>query len=104
MRNRDVCKKFFEGSGDYYGSNLYCDAKRIFSYKTCIGEIVDEDDDYITIILNTTKYSATTSKHQSYLKYALQEYQNNCNKHIIIHTIDNVEMGARYLWVIYKNN
>lgn len=59
-------RKKQSGKGEHSVSS---DGDRIFSYSTCIGEWY-----FDKVILNTTKYSPTTSKHQSLLKNAIEAY------------------------------
>jgi len=47
-------------------SSMSCQFDRLFSYSTCIAEIVGD-----TVIFNTYSYSPTTSKHQSYAQGAI---------------------------------
>lgn len=76
MRNQDLCKEFVnQVSNIAYkeGSSMRVawDGKRLFSYGTCIGECLSDG----SFILNATKYSTTTSKHQTYLKRALEGHK-----------------------------
>jgi hypothetical protein len=50
-------------------NSVSCQFDRLFSYSTCIAEIVGN-----TVILNTCSYSNTTSKHQSYAKSAVRHF------------------------------
>ena len=65
MKNKEVCKEFI-----YHkvasGSNLVSTGDKLFSYNTCIAQWYP-----VGIIYNETKYSPTTSRHQSYLRQAL---------------------------------
>lgn len=87
MRNIEVIKQFLnKSSGNSDSGNLISTGDRLFSYNTCIAEWID-DDDYV--IINTTKYSSTTSRHQNMLK----------NK-LIYSSIQliNVPINTRRLW------
>jgi hypothetical protein len=48
-------------------NSMSCQFDRLFSYSTCIAEIVGN-----TVILNTCSYSNTTSKHQNYASGAVR--------------------------------
>lgn len=91
MRNQDLCKEFVnQVSNIAYkkGNSMHVawDGKRLFSYGTCIGECLSDG----SFILNITKYSVTTSKHQSYLRRAL-------TGHKVMMTTKRVPMGATEL-------
>ena len=63
MKNKEVVEAFL--SGDVAtGSNLCSTGYKLFSYRTCIAEW---HGGYL--IVNTTRYSNTTSRHQSYFKH-----------------------------------
>ena len=66
MKNKQVCEEFFNHR-EACGSNLRSTGDKLFSYNTCIAQW---DDNYL--LLNETKYSTTTSKHQTYLQYAIR--------------------------------
>ena len=71
MTNFGVCKAFVNGNnGGVYSLNMSIshDGKRLYSYSTCIAERVSDDE----IIVNTTKYSSSTSRHQYYLRDAMR--------------------------------
>lgn len=67
MRNNDLAKAFV--NDPMYmgkGSNLEADGNgRLYSYDTCIAQWKGK-----TLIVNTTRYSCTTSKHIGYVKCA----------------------------------
>lgn len=72
MRNSDLCVEFVNNVANIDGKkgnnmSVSCDGTRLYSYGTCIGERLSDG----SFILNVTKYSTTTSKHQSYLRRAL---------------------------------
>lgn len=50
-------------------NSMSCQFDRLFSYATCIAEIVGN-----TVILNTCSYSNTTSKHQSLARGAVRHF------------------------------
>lgn len=64
MRNEEVVKSFFKRLCRVNSTgSLSCDGVRLDSYSTCIAEF----DDSGVLYINLTKYSATTSHHQSLL-------------------------------------
>ena len=72
MRNSDLCVEFVNNVANINGKkgnniSISWDGTRLYSYGTCIGERLSDG----SFILNVTKYSVTTSKHQSYLRRAL---------------------------------
>lgn len=69
MQNKDVAKSFVKGVFAT-GSNFYTDGEKIFSYNTIVAQRTNGG-----YIVNTTKYSCTTSKHQTYLRRALEGFQ-----------------------------
>lgn len=64
MRNYDLIKHFIEGETKGKGSNLYIDRDELVNYSTVIATRRGSH-----IIANSTKYSATTNKNQSYVRY-----------------------------------
>lgn len=69
-KNIDVIRNFFSHSpAKNYTDSLVSRDNKLFSYNTCIAEWIDED-----IVINNTKYSPTTSKHQSSLRRVLSYY------------------------------
>lgn len=70
MRNSDLCIIFVNGTRDNVKGNsmsINFDGSKLYSYGTCIAQKLPNG----SIIVNATKYSATTSKHQSYLRRAI---------------------------------
>lgn len=68
MTNREVIEHFVNGTKNGAKANsvrISGDGLTLFSYGTAIAQKAAND----TIIVNETKYSATTSKHQCYLRY-----------------------------------
>lgn len=67
MRNDQVIKEFVDGcEKSLHTETVSIDGDRLFSYATCIAQRVKDG-----IVVNGTKYSVTTSKHQSYLRNAI---------------------------------
>lgn len=68
MKNREVISAFVNGKSART-TNLRTDGNKLYNYSTCIGQKLSDG----TIIVNSTKYSVTTSKIQTYLRYAVSE-------------------------------
>lgn len=87
MRNEEVIKKFINGvvARNSTGS-LSSVGDRLFSYATCIAEF-DKDG---KLWKNLTKYSSTTSRHQS----LLNSYTNGYIKHNVVFYIS---IGANHI-------
>lgn len=68
MSNKDVVIAFLNMEKAKV-NNLNSTGTRLFSYNTCIAQYINED----TILLNTTKYSVTTSKHLTILKRNIKD-------------------------------
>lgn len=67
--NRQVAHAFAAGSGPTQGSNLYHDNRVCYSYGSHWPLAVKLDDS--RVLVNNDRYSATTSKHRSYVAGAL---------------------------------
>lgn len=75
MRNQDVCVEFVNGNRAE-GSNMHTISNnKLYSYQTCICERAKDEKGGIFYYLNTTRYSITTSKHQSYIRWALRGHK-----------------------------
>lgn len=72
--------------------NLSCKNGILFSYNTAIAELMDDNT---TLIINKTKYSTTTSRHQNLLNKALRFK----NYHIVY--VDNIDRGTQSLRSYY---
>lgn len=72
MKNSEVCKMFVNGANEGNGSNMRIFNNRLYSYNTCICERFVNERGYYNFIMNETKYSVSTSRHQNYLHYALR--------------------------------
>lgn len=70
IKNKNVVERFIDKE-IAQGSNLISSGNKLFSYRTCIAQWVGN-----TMIINLTKYSSTTSRHQTYLR-AIVEYELN---------------------------
>lgn len=89
MKNSEVCKVFANGANEGNGSNMRIFNNRLYSYNTCICERFANGRGQYNFIMNETKYSVTTSRHQYYLRYALR-YEN-------VIPANNVPRGAESL-------
>ena len=94
MKNKDVILAFLEKRAAE-GSNLYSTGKRLISYNTTIAEWYS---DYY-LLVNHTRYSVTTSKHQHYLR---SELVNSSN--IIELCLNNIDINTPNLIDIYESN
>lgn len=88
MRNDDVIKAFVDGKSAC-GSNLYSTGDKLINYNTCIAQYIEDKNRYI---LNITKYSSTTSKHQNVLKRLLPINTINVSE-IPKNTLDLLKYG-----------
>lgn len=83
MTNKEVVLNFLNGK-NAHSLNMRSQNGRLYSYNTCIAEIVKREDNKPILIVNKTKYSTTTSgKHQrplynnmSPVKYDIREISN----------------------------
>lgn len=89
MTNSDICKVFVNGTksnAKTLSMHINYDGSKLFSYNTCIAQKLSNG----AIIVNSTKYSQTTSKHQSYVRRAipkeLKAYMTD--KHVPVNTYD----------------
>jgi hypothetical protein len=55
-------------------NSLSCHWGKLFSYSTCIGQIVTEPAGRDTVIYNNASYSNSTSKHQNFMRGATRHY------------------------------
>lgn len=71
MKNSELIYSFVAGTArdGQHTNSVSVNGNRLYSYATCIAERTDSG-----IVVNETKYSVTTSKHQSYLYGALRRY------------------------------
>ena len=90
MTNFDVCVAFVNGSNNgCHSENMLVsqDGSKLYSYGTVIAQKLPSG----AIILNDTKYSVTTSKHQSHTRLAISRYAKELKTY---HTDKFVPMGA----------
>lgn len=93
MNNFDTCKAFVAGAKSGKGSNLFFEDGVIYSYGRHFPMARFVGD---TIVMHKEKYSQSTSKHQSYLRRAI-EYGGR--DYIYVDTIK--EMNR--LFTVYKD-
>lgn len=92
MTNYDVCIAFVNGSKNGVHSlsmRVNHDGSKLFSYGTVIAQKLPNG----AIVLNDTKYSVTTSKHQSHIRSAIYRFASTLkiyrtNKLVPIGTYD----------------
>lgn len=89
MKNIEVVKAFLMGC-IASTEHVTTDGTRLRSYNTCIAEKSIVDGKHV-IIINPTKYSVTTSKHQTFVK------RETYNKFNIIYTNDRVPRNSQHL-------
>ncbi len=92
VNNRDVAIAWAMGQ-EAQGSNFRSvwregEGLCLDSYSTCIGQIIEDG----TIIVNRTRYSSTTSKHQSYMMSAI--WQKGLNNKVIVCPQVYVQQGV----------
>lgn len=92
MKNKEVCKEFIHRRAAF-GSHLVSTGDKLFSYNTCIAQFNGH-----ALILNETKYSVTTSKHQNYLRNAV----TNSGIWATTYLTDNVNYNTRDLVEVYE--
>lgn len=73
MRNEDVVKGFRDGV-TCHSEHLYSEHGKLYSYSTCIAQKVGD-----SIYLNETKYSCTTSHHQTLVRRICNPYRIMCD-------------------------
>ena len=93
MKNKDVIELFLQKK-KARGSNLYSDGHRLVNYDTTLAEWYSE----FLLIVNSTRYSVTTSKNQGWLKDAIDK-----RRKIIPLVIYNVPMNRKDLTSIYES-
>ena len=68
MNNKSVISAFVNGqSAKSSNNNLRTDGCKLYNYSTCIAQKSSDG----TIVVNSTKYSVSTSKIQTYLRCAV---------------------------------
>lgn len=82
--NKNVINDFINGKAYSHNTNLRvgCMGDRIINYSTTLAQKTDNGK----VIFNATKYSVSTSKIQSWLRYAIKD--------VDLIVIDNVPMGT----------
>lgn len=85
MRNKEVISKFVNFAESAATANLRSTGGQLFNYYTCIAQRHEEGK----IIVNVTRYSMTTSKIQSHVRWELSGYD--------VIEVTNVPIGTRDL-------
>ena len=70
VRNEELAKQFVAGATTGRGNNIFIDGDAIYSYGSHFPIALRTPAGYI---VNKSKYSVTTSKHQGYVKRAIGE-------------------------------
>lgn len=73
MRNEDVVKGFRDGV-QCHSEHLYSEHGKLYSYCTCIAQWHEGK-----VYLNCTKYSCTTSHHQTLVRRICNPYRIHCD-------------------------
>jgi hypothetical protein len=89
MRNDKVITEFLKKNFNLSASSVSSEQDKLFSYSTIIAQWFDN-----TLLVNTTRYSVTTSKAQGNL---IREIDDN----VEWYTVDNVRMGTSDLKHLY---
>jgi hypothetical protein len=55
-------------------NSMSCHNGKLYSYSTCIGQIVTEPAGRDTVIINNASYSNSTAKHQNFMRGATRHY------------------------------
>lgn len=86
MTTQDLIQAFVNGEtrGDASGGRLSILGDRLFNYSTCLAQRIGDD-----FIVNVTKYSPSTSKHQNKLLRLIP------TMHLI--TVQGLKLGANDL-------
>ena len=71
MKVKDIAEAFCEGNSGY-STNLKSNGTKIVSYNTTIAQRALIDSSLPQLILNSTKYSRTTSRHLGYIRKYLE--------------------------------
>ena len=98
MTNYDVCIAFVNGSNNGAHSlnmRVSHDGSKLFSYGTVIAQKLPNG----AILLNSTKYSVSTSKHQSYARCAISRFASTLKTY---YTDKHVPMGTYDLTHYYS--
>lgn len=72
MKNIDLIKSFIQGSRTGNTNTLKIIGDRLYTYNT----ILIERDGEQNFIYNQTKYSATTSRHQYYVRQLIEPFKD----------------------------
>jgi hypothetical protein len=88
MKNIDVINAFVSGANKGKTKNLRIEGDKLMNYNTCIAERWDKlGGEEFGFVVNTTKYSQSTTTIQNKLLTVIPEYS-------LAETLVNVPMGA----------
>ena len=91
MKTKEVIDNFLNKRFDYKASSLYSKEDKIINYNTILAQWFGD-----TLLINITKYSTTTSKHQNRLVESADE------KGIQYYTVSDIPMDINNLNYIYN--
>lgn len=89
MKNQLVANHFILG-GTATGSNFCTTGEKLFSYETTIAEWFNGK-----LLINPTKYSSSTSHHQTLLRKAIIDY--DISEEVCVYTQTNVPINTSSL-------
>lgn len=98
MKNIDVIKAFLDNNDENAGmstEHVSFRGNRLWSYNTVIAEKQFGVTDRDILLVNKTKYSVTTSKHQTYLNRELEFYSS---KYQIVEVTQTVPCNSQHLY------
>lgn len=88
IANKNIINTFFSENNKKalhnWSMSIEHGGNRLYSYYTCIAQFVGKNE----VIINNTKYSVTTSKQQTYVRYYASQYGYKINY------VENVPLGA----------
>jgi len=76
MSNYEVLKSFLAGAKSGSSENIFIDGDTVYSYGVHFPLAKRVEDEFDEFIVNISKYSRTTSKHQSELRGLLFRYND----------------------------
>ena len=90
MKTSEVIDKFLDKDFNFHANSVSSEEDRLFSYSTIIGQWFNN-----TLLINITKYSVTTSRHQNYLIIFADR------KGIKYYTVSDISRGTCDLSYLY---
>lgn len=89
MKNSVLCEMFVNGAENGKGNSMKIEGNRLYSYNACICKRYDNGNGSYSFVMDVSKYSVTTSRHQYYLMYALRNKE-----------VEEVNARAKGNWVL----